>query len=74
MSERYLVRCTSAIGWAFVGIYLAKLPAISGMVATWKQERAARYETESAAANVSTRLARRFSGTIWAVVPVEVAQ
>ena len=67
MTDNYLVRCSSAIGWAMAGIYLAKLPAISGMIATWKPERAARFETEAAAANAASRLARRFSGTAWEV-------
>lgn len=68
MPELYIVRCSSAIGWAMAGIYLARLPAISGMVATWKQERAARFETEAEAARAASRLAHRFSGTAWEAV------
>ena len=70
MPDRYLVRCSSAIGWAMAGIYLSRLPAISGMVATWKRERAARFETETAAANAALHLARRFSGTTWETIHV----
>ena len=68
MPDNYIVRCSSAIGWAMTGIYLARLPAVSGMVATWKQERAARFDTENEAANAASRLARRFSGTTWEAV------
>ena len=66
MSERYLVRCTAAAGRAMAGIYAARLTA-SGMVATWKQERAARYDSKTAAEGVASRLARKFSGTSWEI-------
>ncbi len=66
MSERYLVRCTAAAGRAMAGIYAARLTA-TGMVATWKQERAARYDSKTAADGVASRLARKFSGTAWEV-------
>lgn len=68
MSERYLVRCTAA-GQAMAGIYAARLTA-TGMVATWKQERAARYESEMDAASTARRLDGKFSGTAWEVCHV----
>lgn len=73
MSERYLVRCKSAPGYALAGIYTASLTP-TGMVATWQQERAARYESESLAADVVRRLARKFTGSVWGVEPVEGGQ
>ena len=73
MSDRYLVRCTDAIGRAMAGIYAAGVTS-TGMVATWKQDRAARYESETAAAGVASRLAGKFAGTAWSAEPVEVAQ
>lgn len=63
MTERYLVRCTAAAGRAMAGIYAASLTT-TGMVATWKQERAARYDSK-AAADVAFRLGKKFSGTTW---------
>jgi hypothetical protein len=66
MCERYLVRCTAATGRAMAGIYAASLTA-TGIVATWKQERAARYDSKAAAEGIAARLARRFSGTAWEV-------
>ena len=69
MSELYLVRCTAAAGRAMAGIYAARLTA-TGMVATWKQERAARYDSETDATNTARRLARKFSGTSWEVCHV----
>ena len=55
MSERYLVRCSAAAGRAMAGIYAAGLTT-TGMVATWKQERAARYDSEMAAASIARKL------------------
>lgn len=69
MSERYLVRCTAAAGRAMAGIYAARLTA-TGMVATWKQERAARYDSETDASSAARRLAGKFSGTAWEVCHV----
>lgn len=69
MSERYLVRCTAAADRAMAGIYAARLTA-TGMVATWKQERAARYESEMDATSAAHRLAGKFSGTTWEVCHV----
>lgn len=66
MTDRYLVRCTGAVGRAMAGIYAARLTA-TGMVATWKRERAARYDSETDAATVARRLERKFSGTAWEV-------
>lgn len=66
MGERYLVRCTAAVGRAMAGIYAASL-ITTGMVATWKRERAARYESEADAATVARRLERKFTGTTWGV-------
>lgn len=68
MSEHYLVRCT-ATGRAMSGIYAARLTA-TGMVATWKRERAAHYDSESDAASVASRLSRKFSGTTWEICSV----
>jgi len=64
MCERYLVRCTAAVGSTMAGIYAAGLTA-TGMVATWKQERAARYDSKTVAEGIARRLARKFSGTTW---------
>lgn len=69
MTERYLVRCTAAAGRAMSGIYAAGLTA-TGMVATWKHERAARYDSKTAAGDVARRLARKFSGTSWEICDV----
>lgn len=70
MTERYLVRCTSSDpAQPMSGIYAARL-TITGMVATWKRERAARYESQTAAASIVSRLAKKFSGTQWAAEPV----
>ncbi len=66
MSDGYLVRCTAAVGRAMTGIYAARLTA-TGMVATWKRERATRYDSEADAATVARRLERKFSGTAWEV-------
>lgn len=66
MTERYMVRCTAAAGRAMAGIYAARLTT-TGMVATWKQERAARYDSKTAADGVAARLARKFTGTAWEV-------
>lgn len=66
MSNRYLVRCTAAAGRAMAGIYAARLTT-TGMVATWKQERAARYDSEADAACTARRLAGKFTGTTWEV-------
>lgn len=66
MGERYLVRCTAPVGRAMAGIYAASL-ITTGMVATWKRERAARYESEADAATVARRLERKFTGTTWGV-------
>lgn len=69
MSERYLVRCTAAAGRTMAGIYAARLTA-TGIVATWKQERAARYDSETDAASAARRLAGKSSGTTWEVCHV----
>jgi len=67
MSESYLVRCTTSHpAQPMSGIYAARLTA-TGMVATWKQERAARYDSKTAADGVASRLARKFTGTAWEV-------
>ena len=66
MNSRFLVRCTAASARsAMTGIYSAGLTS-NGMIATWKQERATRYETEAAAACAAARLGKKFSGT-WEV-------
>ncbi|MBI4740725.1 MAG: hypothetical protein HY777_04010 [Betaproteobacteria bacterium] len=69
MPERYLVRCTAADGWAMAGIYSAGL-TVTGMVATWQQERATRYDCPTAAAGAASRLAKKFRGTQWSAEPV----
>lgn len=73
MGDRYIVRCTSAIGRAMAGIYAASLTP-TGMVATWKRERAARHDSALGASRTACELGRKFTGTIWRVEPVEVAQ
>lgn len=69
MTERYLVRCTADGGRAMSGIYAARLTA-TGMVATWQQERAARYDSKKDAASAARRLVCKFSGTTWEVCHV----
>lgn len=64
MTERFLVLCTAASGRAMAGIYSAGLTA-TGMIATWKQERATRYDSQDAADRAASRLAKKFSGTTW---------
>lgn len=66
MTDRYIVSCTAAAGRAMAGIYAVRLTA-TGMVATWTRERAARYDSKTAAATVGRRLACKFSGTTWEV-------
>lgn len=66
MTDRYLVRCAAAAGRAMAGVFAARLTA-TGMVSTWKRERAARYDSEDDAATVARRLERKFSGTTWEV-------
>lgn len=66
MNEHFIVRCTAAVGWAMAGIFAARLTT-TGMVATWKRERAARYDSASNAEAVARRLERKFSGTTWEV-------
>lgn len=73
MTERYLVRCTAAAGRAMAGIYAAGL-TVNGMVATWKPERAALYDSPAAAAIVISRLAKKFQGTQWAAEAARVGQ
>jgi hypothetical protein len=70
MTERYLVRCTSSDpAQPMSGIYAARL-TITGMVATWKRERAAQYDRLAEASLVVARLANKFRGTQWAAEPV----
>lgn len=70
MADRYLVRCSaSQPAQPMSGIYAARLTT-TGMVATWKQERAARYDSEKDAATAARRLAGKFSGTSWEVCHV----
>lgn len=69
MAECYLVRCTAAVGRALRGVYASRLTS-TGMVATWKQERAARYESLDAATGVACRLSNKFTGTVWEAEPI----
>lgn len=64
MTEGYMVRCTAAAGRAMSGIYSAGLTA-NGMIATWKQERATRFDSKTIADGISARLTRKFSDTTW---------
>ena len=74
MTERYLVRCAASDpAQPMSGIYAARLTT-TGMVATWIQDRAARYESALAAADVVRRLTRKFTGTSWTAEQVEVVQ
>ncbi len=66
MSESFLVRCSAAPGRAMAGVYAARVTA-TGIVATWKQERAARYESEGAAVRAAHRLTGKFAGTTWEI-------
>lgn len=66
MSESFLVRCSAAPGRAMAGVYAARVTT-TGIVATWKQERAARYQSEVDAVSAARRLGSKFSGTIWEV-------
>lgn len=68
MSESYMVRCTAATGGGMKGIYAAGLTA-TGMVATWKPERATRYDSYATATGVAARLGRKFCGTVWTAIP-----
>lgn len=74
MSERYIVRCTASHpAQPMSGIYAARLTT-TGMVATWKQERAAIHDSEAGAARTARELTRKFTGTVWGVEAVEVVQ
>ncbi len=66
MTDRYLVRCTAATGRAMAGIYAASVTATQ-FVATWKEERAARYDSKALADRVASSLRKRFTGTAWEV-------
>lgn len=71
MSEAYLVRCTAAKGGNMAGIYFANMTS-NGMIATWKSERARRFENSSSASYMASRLRKNFAGTVWAPEPVKV--
>jgi len=74
MTERYLVRCASSHpAQPMTGVYLGRMTN-TGMVATWKPERAARYENELAASDAARRMGRKFTGTTWTVESTEVVQ
>ena len=64
MNNRFIVRCSSAVGRSMAGVYLGGLTA-SGIIATWKPERARHFDIEQTAADVAARLSRDFSGTTW---------
>lgn len=66
MSDAYLVRCSADTYGRLVGRYAARVTA-TGMIAAFREERAARYDSRAAAAGVATRLGRKFSGTTWEV-------
>lgn len=73
MTERYQVRCTSAKGREMAGMYAISLTG-KGMVATWKPELASLLPCRADAERLASRISSNFSGTVWAVVPVGVAQ
>jgi hypothetical protein len=73
MNERFIVRCKSAVGCALAGIYASSLTP-TGMVATWKRERAARHESEATAARMARELSRKYSGSVWGIEPDGAAQ
>lgn len=71
MTELYLVRCANSHpAQPMTGVYLGKM-TITGMVATWKQERAARYDTALVASDVARCMGRKFTGTTWTVEPAD---
>lgn len=69
MSESYLVRCTADTFGRLVGRYAARVTA-TGMIAAYKVDRAARYDSRAAAASVASGLGRKFAGTTWEAVHV----
>lgn len=73
MNELYKVRCTKAPSRMMAGMYAAGTTG-NGMVATWDGQRAAVHTSRTDADNLASRLGRDFSGTVWAVETVGVAQ
>ena len=69
MPDRCVVRCSSAEGRSMTGIYLGSFTS-SGIVATWKEERARRFDSTSAASDAIRRLGSSFSGTTWESIHV----
>jgi hypothetical protein len=69
MSENYTIRCSSSVGRTMAGIFFGSLTT-NGIVATWKQERARRFDSRHAAIEAASRLGRNFSGTTWEVIGV----
>jgi hypothetical protein len=55
------------------GIYAARLTT-TGIVATWKKDRAASYHSKAVADGIAASLARRFTGTVWTLEAVGVGQ
>jgi hypothetical protein len=64
MSERYLVRCTNDRYERLVGRFVAAVTA-TGAVVALKIERAATYDSRVTAAQIATRMGKKFSGTTW---------
>ncbi|MDD5478741.1 hypothetical protein [Rhodoferax sp.] len=73
MGELYKVRCTHAPSRGMAGMYAAG-HTTSGMVATWNSQRAAVHTVRTDADDMAARLARSFSGTVWAIEAVGVGQ
>lgn len=73
MTKRFIVRCESAVGYALAGIYACSLTP-TGMVATWKRDRAVRHESEATAARMAHELGRKYSGSVWGIESVEGVQ
>ena len=71
MSKRYIVRCTAAVFLAMAGSYAASLTP-TGMVATWKPERAARHDSAIGASRTARELTCKFIGMILRIEPVGV--
>ena len=69
MPDRYIVRCSSAASRSMAGIYLGSFTS-SGIVATWKQDRARRFDSTFAAKDAIRRLDCSFSGTTWETIHV----
>lgn len=63
----FLVYCTADVFNRLQGRYAGQLTA-NGAIIAHRIERAARYASQSAALDITRRLASKFNGTAWAAV------